>query len=344
MKYEKEEFDRLKEELSMLKDSYFQLEKVSKEHKETKEVLHNVINAIPGVIFSFSFADEAGGLPVIDFISGRWGQWTGISPDESVADPSLFWKSAESFNEEKSFADTISAARKDGRGFKYGIIVTHEGTGTKRNIHCFLVPILDAFSDVVGFAGVGVDVTEQVKSQEDLRRMFDIVDNARDFIGYASSDGQIQYINKAGMELVGIDEEDVTGADIGDYGSNIRSFMPKGTFDFLSDEALPKAMDTGSWRGELTYTNKKTGKEIPVSVRIVVRRGEKNEIKYIAAISRDITERKKHENELKDKVEELEKFMRLTVGRELKMAELKERIKDMEKKGRTRKGRSKNVK
>jgi PAS domain S-box-containing protein len=46
----------------------------------------------------------------------------------------------------------------------------------------------------------------------------------------------------------------------------------------------------------------------------------------------DITERKKLEKELSARVEELEKWQRLTVGREIKMIELKKRVKELEKK------------
>ena len=50
-----------------------------------------------------------------------------------------------------------------------------------------------------------------------------------------------------------------------------------------------------------------------------------NAIAHMASFE-DISERKRAENELKKKNEELELFNRLTVGRELKMIELKKEI------------------
>jgi len=47
-------------------------------------------------------------------------------------------------------------------------------------------------------------------------------------------------------------------------------------------------------------------------------------------IIRDITERKKMEEELQKKMHDLERFNKLAVGRELKMIELKKRIKELE--------------
>ena len=50
---------------------------------------------------------------------------------------------------------------------------------------------------------------------------------------------------------------------------------------------------------------------------------------YLQAITRDVTERKKAEEELQKNIEELEKFRDVVVGRELKMVELKKRIKEL---------------
>jgi len=50
----------------------------------------------------------------------------------------------------------------------------------------------------------------------------------------------------------------------------------------------------------------------------------------IAGICKDITERKKAETALEEKVEELERWYQLTVDREVKMTQLKVRIQELE--------------
>ena len=47
---------------------------------------------------------------------------------------------------------------------------------------------------------------------------------------------------------------------------------------------------------------------------------------YVVCVCRDISERKRYERELQQKIDELEKFNRFTIGRELKMIELKAEI------------------
>ena len=61
----------------------------------------------------------------------------------------------------------------------------------------------------------------------------------------------------------------------------------------------------------------------------MLRKGEEGEVVgYFFGVF-DLTEIKKKEEELQEKMEELEKFNRLAVGRELKMIELKEEIKKL---------------
>lgn len=95
------------------------------------------------------------------------------------------------------------------------------------------------------------------------------------------------------------------------------------------------------------YARALAGEEVPSNYqfRIVRKTGEfvfvdfsanaikkKNKIIGIQAIARDITERKRAERELQERMEELEKWHRLTVDRELRMIELKKRIQELESK------------
>ena len=85
--------------------------------------------------------------------------------------------------------------------------------------------------------------------------------------------------------------------------------------------------DTGP--GEITII-KKDGEQIIVDIKgkAVKMQGQN----LILGIVRDVTDRKKIEEELKEKNKELEKINSLAVGRELKMIELKKEIKELESK------------
>jgi hypothetical protein len=63
-----------------------------------------------------------------------------------------------------------------------------------------------------------------------------------------------------------------------------------------------------------------------------VLKDEQGKVKGALSTARDITERKKAEEELKDKMNELQRFHKLTVGRELTMIELKKEVNELLKK------------
>ena len=68
----------------------------------------------------------------------------------------------------------------------------------------------------------------------------------------------------------------------------------------------------------------KSGRIIPVDVTLNYLMFEGNA--YIMASARDITERKQAEKELKQNIEDLQKFTDMAIGREERMIDLKEEI------------------
>ncbi|MEE9151212.1 MAG: PAS domain S-box protein, partial [Thermoplasmata archaeon] len=71
---------------------------------------------------------------------------------------------------------------------------------------------------------------------------------------------------------------------------------------------------------------RKDGTIFPVNVDVTAVKDEEGKVLYHAVNIQDITERKHAEEALKEKVNELERFTKLAVGRELKMVELKKKI------------------
>ncbi len=66
-----------------------------------------------------------------------------------------------------------------------------------------------------------------------------------------------------------------------------------------------------------------------LEIKALPRFNQNNKLIGLVHIVRDITERKKAEKELKNKLHDLEVFYKSTVGRELKMKKLKEQINEL---------------
>ena len=203
-------------------------------------------------------------------------------------------------------------------------IVLNRKDGGKVPIEVMGQPIRVKGQNII--IGVARDTTGRKKieialkeSEERLRTIFEYAPDS-----YYLSDAKGNFIdgNKAAEKTSGYKREELIG----------KSFLK---LKLLHPGQIPKAatllarnilgFPTGP--DEFTF-NRKDGTKIllEVSTFPVILKGER----VVLGIARDITERKKLEEELKKRNEELEKFYKIAVGREMKMIELKTRVQDLE--------------
>jgi PAS domain S-box-containing protein len=146
---------------------------------------------------------------------------------------------------------------------------------------------------------------------------------------FVSPIGVILEVNPAFSKVVGCEENE-------SIGDNLSIFVDE---NYLKG-FLERAINGEVINGEETVIKNKKEEEVPVLIFAKARKTEDQEMVNGVFISFfDLTEIKKKEEEaekskkkLEEKVEEMEKFNQLVVGRELKMAELKEKIEKLEKK------------
>lgn len=118
------------------------------------------------------------------------------------------------------------------------------------------------------------------------------------------------------------------------YGYSKKEFLNFTPYDITDPDikniVIPEVMKKVLKQGEALHETihlAKNNKKIPIEINV-------NIINYLGkkcllVISRDISERKRYERELKNKIEELEKINKFMIGREMKMIDLKEKIKKM---------------
>ncbi|MCK5233817.1 MAG: PAS domain-containing protein [Candidatus Aenigmarchaeota archaeon] len=168
-----------------------------------------------------------------------------------------------------------------------------------------------------------IDITDRKKAEEELHAsqlkymqlfetmtsgvaIYEAVNNGNDFI--------FKDFNRAGELIENIKKEDVIGKRVTKIFSGVKEFGLFNVFQRVwrtgKSEYFPEALykdkrDPGTWRESWVY-------KMP--------NGE------IVSIYNNITVRKQAEEKINEKVEELEKFYKLAIGRELKMIELKKKI------------------
>jgi PAS domain S-box-containing protein len=123
-------------------------------------------------------------------------------------------------------------------------------------------------------------------------RLLGILERTSDLVGFASPDGRILYTNRAGRKMLGVgQEEDITASRIADYYDEKNGRV-------MAEVVIPTAIQAGSWVGEVVMRSRE-GKPVQVSAVIMVHRPSDGEVEYISIIARDITEKVRLEEQLR---------------------------------------------
>ena len=169
---------------------------------------------------------------------------------------------------------------------------------------------------------------------EDLRDLEEYIEEFSAFLPLAvctvTPREIITNINRSFSELTDYKEIEIIGEEIEILFENKKKWKD------LAEQILKGKLV----KGEEMILISKGGKKIPVSISASLRKAEEGIIIGYFLAFFDITEIKKLREELEEKVkertkelqeriDELERIQRLTVGRELKMIELKEEIEEL---------------
>jgi PAS domain S-box-containing protein len=124
------------------------------------------------------------------------------------------------------------------------------------------------------------------QAEADERRFVSLIERSSDFIGFASLDGRPQYLNPAGLALVGLSqlERDV----------HVLDFIAPEDQTRARDECWPAVIRTGRWGGELNFRHFKTGNTISVLADwFRIDNLRTHQPMNIATVSRDLTASKR---------------------------------------------------
>ncbi len=187
--------------------------------------------------------------------------------------------------------------------------------GTRFFADGVMVPLRDDQDQLRGYAKIFRDATaerlaaEQLQqsearlgesrrrsrlAEENLLRLAAVAEQSSDFIGIASPLAHPTYLNQAGRELVGIAPD----AEIGSFGA--ADFFTPESGDYVRQRVLPAIGGAaGKWEGELRMRHLGTGATFPVYYKGFAVRDADGAIVALATITRDITEQKKAEDELR---------------------------------------------
>ncbi|OQW32810.1 MAG: hypothetical protein A4E19_05495 [Nitrospira sp. SG-bin1] len=160
------------------------------------------------------------------------------------------------------------------------------------------VPIRDAEGDIVHWFGTNTDITELREAEEAQARLAAIVTSSDDAIIGNDLNGIITSWNRGAERLYGYTEQEAVGR-------SITVLMPPERIDEVP--AILARIEMGeSVEHYETIRRRKDGTLLDISLTVSPIRDEQGRIIGASKVGRDITERKRHEEELRRWKDELE--------------------------------------
>ncbi|MEH2072535.1 MAG: PAS domain S-box protein [Nostoc sp.] len=137
-----------------------------------------------------------------------------------------------------------------------------------------------------------LDLSERKQAQAEQQKLVSLVENSSDFIGIATLEGELLYINDAAQKLVGLASlEEVKQKAVLDY------VMPEDK-DYFQQYILPTVLSQGRWQGEFRFRHLQTGQAIPVDYNIFTVTDNTGEAIALATVTRNISEQKQAKEQI----------------------------------------------
>ncbi|MBI5587467.1 MAG: PAS domain S-box protein [Deltaproteobacteria bacterium] len=167
------------------------------------------------------------------------------------------------------------------------------------------------------------DAEELLREERDMAQMY--LDAAGVIFLILDAGQKVTLINRRGCEVLGYEEEEIVGRDW------FENFLPERIRRETTEvfESLFKGGASIVEYHENTVVTK-SGAERLVAWHNVALRDRNGKASAVLSSGEDITEKRLAEDTLRERFDELERFRKATVERELRMQELKERVFELE--------------
>src|SRR6185436_15899169 len=188
--------------------------------------------------------------------------------------------------------DEIIASLSAGNRIEHFETERLRSDGQRIIVSLTISPIKDDSGNVVGASKIVRDVTDRKRAERERQNFVTVVEESTDFIGMCDTNGIPFFVNRAGLEMVGLDSiEEARRTTVAEF------FFPEDQGRILN-EFFPKILEDGHGEIEIRFRHFKTGKARWMAYKVSALTDADNKPIGFATVSQDVTERKRLTDDL----------------------------------------------
>jgi PAS domain S-box-containing protein len=189
--------------------------------------------------------------------------------------------------------DDIIARLKEGKRIEHYETERLRRDGQLISVSLTISPIRDDAGNVVGASKIARDITERKRVESDRQMFVTLVENSTDFIGICDVEGVPFFVNRAGLEMIGLDDiEAARKLHVQEF------FFPEDQMKIM-DDFFPAVLKNGHGEIEIRFRHFKTGEARWMAYKVLTLTNAANEPVAFATVSQDVTERRRLEDNLR---------------------------------------------